>query len=155
MLQRILNIILTKFFFLKFLIPNYFIKMTTVTENNIAEKSTAESTSNLEVEMEKSSLENKPVEIDSAKAEQFKNEGNEEFKSICYNRRFLVFKLINTFFSTKKIEQNFVKAAELYTKAIEFDPSNHVYYGNRSFAHIKSEFYGDSLLHLRCSMQVN
>lgn len=82
MLQRILNIILTKFFFLKFLIPSYFFtKMTTITENNIAEKSTAESTSNLEVELEKSSLENKPVAIDCAKAEQFKNEGNEEFKS--------------------------------------------------------------------------
>ena len=84
MLQRILNIIFSKFYFLKFILPNYFFKkMTTINDNQIIsenDKSSDES-SNLEVEMEKSSLDSELYEINVEKAEQFKNEGNEKFKS--------------------------------------------------------------------------
>ena len=40
------------------------------------------------------------------------------------------------------LEQNFSKAIEYYTLAIECNPKEASYYGNRSFAYIKSEFYG-------------
>lgn len=43
-------------------------------------------------------------------------------------------------------EQNFARAAELYTLAIENNPNDPAYYGNRSFAYIKSEFYGKNLV---------
>lgn len=78
-------------------------------------------TAGLEAELQKSSLNSQQI-IDKEKAEKFKEEGNQAFK-----------------------EQNFTKATELYTKAIENNPDNHIYYGNRSFAYIKSEFYGYAL----------
>ncbi len=89
MLQRILNIIFSKFYFLKFILPNYFFKkMTTITDNQIISENdkSSDETSNLEVEMEKSSLDSELLdselyEINVEKAEQFKNEGNEKFKS--------------------------------------------------------------------------
>ena len=39
-------------------------------------------------------------------------------------------------------DSNYSKAIESYTKAIEKNPNEAAYYGNRSFAYIKSEFYG-------------
>ena len=36
-------------------------------------------------------------------------------------------------------------ALELYSKAIELNPRVPAYYGNRSFCHIKMEFYGSAL----------
>ena len=65
------------------------------------------------------------LDVDKEKlelAEKFKAEGNAAFK-----------------------EQDFVKAAERYSKAIENNPNEAALYGNRSFAYIKSEFYGYAL----------
>ncbi|CAI8014327.1 Serine/threonine-protein phosphatase 5, partial [Geodia barretti] len=58
----------------------------------------------------------------AAKAETMKNKANEFFKS-----------------------QRYQEAIEWYSKAIDLDPSIAVYYGNRSFAHLKMESYGYAL----------
>jgi tetratricopeptide (TPR) repeat protein len=58
-------------------------------------------------------------EIDLKKAEEYKEDGNKAFK-----------------------EQNYAKSIEFYSLAIENNPNEASYYGNRSFAYIKSEFYG-------------
>lgn len=42
-------------------------------------------------------------------------------------------------------EQDYNQAIELYTKAIEVDPTVAVYYGNRSFAYLKTECFGYAL----------
>ncbi|XP_046744529.1 serine/threonine-protein phosphatase 5 [Diprion similis] len=59
---------------------------------------------------------------DIKRAEKFKEEANEYFKKQDYNR-----------------------AIELYTKAIEVDSTVAVYYGNRSFAYLKTECFGYAL----------
>lgn len=41
--------------------------------------------------------------------------------------------------------KRYVEAIEWYSKAIDLDPSVAVYYGNRSFAHLKMESYGYAL----------
>ena len=43
------------------------------------------------------------------------------------------------------IDQDFNKAIELYSKAIELNPTIAVYYGNRSFAYLKIECFGSAL----------
>lgn len=59
------------------------------------------------------------VEIDTAKAEEFKSQGN------------------------KLVEQNnFMQAVQLYSLAIQHDPTNAIYWANRAFCHIKMENYG-------------
>ncbi|KAJ3343694.1 hypothetical protein HDU83_005544 [Entophlyctis luteolus] len=47
----------------------------------------------------------------------------------------------NALFALKKYSE----AAELYSTAIAFDPKNPVYYSNRAFAYIRSEFYGAAI----------
>ena len=42
-------------------------------------------------------------------------------------------------------DQNYVKAIQFYTDAIENYDKEAAYYGNRSFAYIRSEFYGYAL----------
>lgn len=42
-------------------------------------------------------------------------------------------------------EQDYNNAIELYTKAIEANPTVAVYYGNRSFAYLKTECFGYAL----------
>ncbi|ESO10146.1 hypothetical protein HELRODRAFT_156394 [Helobdella robusta] len=42
-------------------------------------------------------------------------------------------------------EKDYDKSIDLYTKAIELNPFVASYYGNRSFAYIKTEFYGYAL----------
>ena len=56
---------------------------------------------------------------DDNNAEGFKEQANEQFKRL-----------------------NYTSAIELYTKAIELDSSVATYYGNRSFAYLKTELYG-------------
>ncbi|XP_064083714.1 serine/threonine-protein phosphatase 5-like isoform X1 [Macrobrachium nipponense] len=56
------------------------------------------------------------------KAEELKNEANEYFK-----------------------KQQYDKAIELYTSAIELNDSVAIYYGNRSFAYLKTECFGYAL----------
>ena len=83
-------------------------------------------TSNIEVKMSESTLEQqseaKEKDEKLVEAEKYKDEGNVAFK-----------------------EQNYAKAIELYTIAIEYNSNEASYYGNRSFAYIKSEFYGSLL----------
>ena len=55
-------------------------------------------------------------------AEEFKNQGNTEFRN-----------------------KNFQKAIDLYTQAIELNPSNHVYYSNRSGSFAGLEDFESSL----------
>ena len=43
------------------------------------------------------------------------------------------------------IEKHFEEAIRYYTKAIELNPTVAVYYGNRSFTHMKMESYGFAL----------
>ncbi|KAK0088617.1 hypothetical protein PV325_011310 [Microctonus aethiopoides] len=63
------------------------------------------------------------VSAENAKeAEIFKEEANEYFKN-----------------------QNYEKAIELYTKAIELNPHVASYYGNRSFAYLRTECFGYAL----------
>ncbi|KAK0182074.1 hypothetical protein PV327_000245 [Microctonus hyperodae] len=63
------------------------------------------------------------VSAENAKeAEIFKEKANEYFKN-----------------------QNYEKAIELYTKAIELNPHVASYYGNRSFAYLKTECFGYAL----------
>ncbi|XP_012231410.1 serine/threonine-protein phosphatase 5 [Linepithema humile] len=63
-----------------------------------------------------------PQAGDGARAELFKEEANEYFKNQVYN-----------------------KAIELYTKAIELNPSVAVYYGNRSISYLRTECFGYAL----------
>nr|CAH7768258.1 unnamed protein product [Callosobruchus chinensis] len=73
--------------------------------------------------MSSESPEVQPVsQEDIEKAEQFKNEANEFFKKMDFN-----------------------KAIELYTLAIEKNPNVAIYYANRSFAYLKTEYFGYAL----------
>ena len=42
-------------------------------------------------------------------------------------------------------DKKFDQAIDYYTQAINLNPSVAVYYGNRSFAHLKTESYGYAL----------
>ena len=42
-------------------------------------------------------------------------------------------------------EKHFAKATDCYSKAIEVDPSNPIYYSNRAFCHIRLEAYGSAI----------
>lgn len=59
------------------------------------------------------------MEESKAKANDLKNEGNEYLK-----------------------KGNFLEAVEAYTKAIELDPTNPIFFSNRAQSHIKMENYG-------------
>lgn len=43
------------------------------------------------------------------------------------------------------VDQNYDEAVALYTKAIDLNPSVAIYYGNRSFAFLKTECFGYAL----------
>lgn len=49
------------------------------------------------------------------------------------------------FFCFHFLEQDYNRAIDLYTKAIGVDPTVAVYYGNRSFAYLKTECFGYAL----------
>lgn len=42
-------------------------------------------------------------------------------------------------------EKEYDKAIEMYTKAIDLEPENAVYYANRSLAHLRQESFGSAL----------
>jgi hypothetical protein len=78
-----------------------------------------------------------------SKAEAYKEDGNKAFKGYTSknkNKRFFFTQNLKKY--SIHLEQNYAKAIEFYTLAIEFNPKEASYYGNRSFASIKSEFYG-------------
>lgn len=43
------------------------------------------------------------------------------------------------------LDQDYDRAIELYTEAIELNPGAATYYGNRAFAYIKTECFGYAL----------
>lgn len=49
------------------------------------------------------------------------------------------------FFTPLFLDQEYDKAIELYTKAIDLDSSVAVYYGNRSIAYLRTECFGYAL----------
>lgn len=84
----------------------------------------------------KSTLENNQIKDNTCtqieKAEFFKDEGNNYFKKL-----------------------QFSKAIESYTFAIDNNPAEPSYYGNRSFAYLKSEFYGYALSDANKSIELD
>lgn len=85
--------------------------------------------------LSKSTLENKQQEekpFDKEKAESYKDEGNNYFKTSQYS-----------------------KAIESYSLAIDHLPTEASYYGNRSFAYLKSEFYGYALSDANKSIELD
>lgn len=42
-------------------------------------------------------------------------------------------------------EKHYQHAVEGYSRAIDLDPTNAVYYGNRAFAHLRLEAYGSAI----------
>lgn len=63
-----------------------------------------------------------PAEQDQAEAEALKTQANEFFKG-----------------------KDYEKAVEFYSRAIELNPGNAIYYGNRSLAYMRTECYGYAL----------
>lgn len=92
-------------------------------------------------------------------AAKYKEQANEHFKSKCYTRRRHLGRAhgragtcgVRCPRSSSQhlwfafAEQEFNAAIELYSKAIEADPYKAVYYGNRSFAYLKTECFGYAL----------
>lgn len=58
-----------------------------------------------------------------------------------------------TFSSTFPVDKDYEKAIELYTKAIEIDPQNAVYYANRSLSYLRQESFGYALNDAMSSMK--
>jgi serine/threonine-protein phosphatase 5 len=54
-----------------------------------------------------------------------------------------------------QIAQDHPKAIQLYTLAIEKNPNEASYYGNRSLAYVKSEFYGYALQDANKSLEID
>lgn len=73
-----------------------------------------------------------PVPVDCTAAEAAKNEANVAFK-----------------------EKHFPQAVVGYTKAINLDPNNAVYYSNRAFAHIKLENFGSAISDATKSLELD
>lgn len=53
------------------------------------------------------------------------------------------------------IDADYVKAIELYSQAIEKWPRLAAYYGNRSFAYIKTEMFGLALTDATMALQLD
>ncbi|NXN14585.1 PPP5 phosphatase, partial [Indicator maculatus] len=51
--------------------------------------------------------------------------------------------------------KDYERAVELYSRAIELDPSNAIYYGNRSLAHLRAESYGYALADASRALQLD
>lgn len=73
-----------------------------------------------------------PDAADTEKAEEFKTQGNKMFE-----------------------QNNFAKALELYTIAIEHDPNNAIYWANRAFCHLKVENYGSAINDSTAAINLN
>ena len=52
-------------------------------------------------------------------------------------------------------EKKYALAVEYYTKAIEVNPNNHVYYGNRALANMRLENYGSAIVDADKSIEIN
>lgn len=76
-----------------------------------------------------------PMEISAdqkAKAEEFKSKGNDLFG-----------------------QNHFKDAREAYSKAIECDPSNPVYFSNRAFCELKLEEFGSAILDAEAALKID
>lgn len=61
-----------------------------------------------------------------------------DYFSTCLNMTlFLITKIF--------LDKDYNKAIEMYTKAIELNPGNAIYYANRSLAHLRQESFGYAL----------
>lgn len=76
------------------------------------------------------------------KAEELKDRANQCFKGVFNSSTDGLGWSCTVFNSTDK---NFDVAVDYYTKAIELNPYIAVFYGNRSFAYLKTESYGYAL----------
>lgn len=63
----------------------------------------------------------------------------------------LSLKLVNLNF----VDQNYDEAIKFYTQAIEINPNVAAYYGNRSFAYIKTECFGYALEDANKALQLD
>ncbi len=52
-------------------------------------------------------------------------------------------------------DKKYALAVEFYTKAIELNPHNHVFYGNRSLANIRLENYGSAIIDADACIGIN
>ncbi|XP_023640498.1 serine/threonine-protein phosphatase 5 isoform X1 [Capsella rubella] len=77
-------------------------------------------------------METKNENSDVLHAEEFKNQANEAFKGHKYSN-----------------------AIDLYTKAIELNSNNAVYWANRAFAHTKLEEYGSAILDASKAIEID
>jgi tetratricopeptide (TPR) repeat protein len=65
-----------------------------------------------------------------------KNEANKCFKGMW---------ILSYDFIFQFLDENYDLAIELYTKCIELDPSEPIYFGNRSMSYLKKELFGLAL----------
>jgi tetratricopeptide (TPR) repeat protein len=74
------------------------------------------------------------------------------------HRVFVLFCLSNVVvcsYSHTTTDAKFPQAVELYTKAIEIDPSSAILYSNRAFAYIKIEQYGAAITDATTAIQLD
>lgn len=110
-----------------------------------------------------------PLPEDVAEAEKYKNEANDCFKSkfiwinLISGNTWHALKCFKSSIKTERntlnlfifLEQDFNKAIDLYTKAIDKNPNAAVYYANRSFAYLKTECFGYALTDASKSVELD
>lgn len=90
----------------------------------------------------------RPVEKKNPEAEKYKTQANDSFNSEFYTWSYdpppnpPAHSLA---LSLTLAEKDYEQSIDLYTKAIELDDQNAVYYANRSFAYLRMESYGYAL----------
>ena len=96
-----------------------------------------------------SAKESSVSEKDARRAEELKNVANDFFKGKELLLLLTISKILECdlhgYQFSLFIEKNFNEAIEHYSKAIELNPTVASYYGNRSFAYLKTESYGYAL----------
>lgn len=79
--------------------------------------------------------------------EELKEKGNHFFKGMMHRgeSRVIVHRAHHERYS-QHVEGHYQQAIDMYTQAIQCNPSNAVYWSNRAFAFIKTEAYGYALI---------
>ena len=111
----------------------------------------------------------KVSEDNAAKAEAIKNKANEFFKCKPFNTVksgvsqwrgtspikfwYIISKSARCYLCSSA--KRYDEAIQCYTQAIELDPTVAVYYGNRSFAHLKMESYGFALTDASSALELD
>lgn len=84
-----------------------------------------------------------------AEAEKYKEEANAFFKSQLNENQSIFNLFLISFFACRKFhpfsDKDYDKAIELYTKAIDIDSDNAVYFANRSLSWLRQESFGYAL----------